>query len=198
MQTLYLTTIIPPKVNKCSTLLKQERGKSPPSRPDANDPFFFLYTSGTTSSPKAVSVSANHFLSNARMCAVEFGLKPDDRILCLAPYTHLYGLYALKLGFAVGATACLLDLFTPAGFVETLKWAKPQVLITGRRISPPVCSNDCLPAWISQRCASAVLSGSTVPATLSAAFADLLPNGRVVQAWGITNLQLEGQACRRP
>ena len=42
----------------------------------------------------------------------------------------------------------------------------------------------------------AVLSGSTVPATLSAAFEDLLPNGRVVQAWGMTELQFG--ACSRP
>ena len=42
----------------------------------------------------------------------------------------------------------------------------------------------------------AVLSGSTVPATLSAAFEDMLPNGRVVQAWGMTELQFG--ACSRP
>ena len=42
----------------------------------------------------------------------------------------------------------------------------------------------------------AVLSGSTVPATLSAAFEELLPNGRVVQAWGMTELQFG--ACSRP
>jgi acyl-coenzyme A synthetase/AMP-(fatty) acid ligase len=42
---------VPGAVN-FSTLLKQGRGKSPPSRPDANDPFLLLYTSGTTSSPK--------------------------------------------------------------------------------------------------------------------------------------------------
>jgi acyl-coenzyme A synthetase/AMP-(fatty) acid ligase len=114
-----------------SALLEQGRGKPPPLRAHAGDPFLLLYTSGTTSSPKAVSVTSNHFLSNARLCAAEFGLEPDDRILCLAPYTHLYGLYALELGFAVGATACLLDVFTPAGFVETLKWSKPTVLIAG-------------------------------------------------------------------
>ena len=42
----------------------------------------------------------------------------------------------------------------------------------------------------------AVLSGSTVPATLSSAFEDLLPNGTVVQAWGMTELQFG--ACSRP
>jgi cyclohexanecarboxylate-CoA ligase/acyl-CoA synthetase len=186
---------VPGAVN-FSTLLKQGRGKSPPPRPDANDPFLLLYTSGTTSSPKAVSVSANHFLSNARMCAVEFGLKPDDRILCLAPYTHLYGLYALELGFAVGATACLLDLFTPAGFVETLKWAKPTVLIAGPAHIAPCLQQRLFADVDFSALRFAVLSGSTVPATLSNALEDLLPNGRVVQAWGMTELQFG--ACSRP
>ena len=131
--------------------------------------FLLLYTSGTTSSPKAVSVTSNHFLSNARMCAAEFGLKPDDRILCLAPYTHLYGLYALELGFAVGATACLLDLFTPAGFVETLKWAKPTVLIAGPAHIAPCLQQRLFADVDFSALRFAVLSGSTVPATLSSA-----------------------------
>ena len=178
-----------------STLLEQGRGKSLPSRPDAGDPFLLLCTSGTTSSPKAVSVTFNHFLGNARMCAAEFGLKPDDRILCLAPYTHLYGLYALELGFAVGATACLLDLFTPAGFVETLKWSKPTVLIAGPAHIAPCIQQGLFADVDFTALRFAVLSGSTVPATLSVAFEDLLPNGRVVQAWGMT---VQFGACSRP
>ena len=179
-----------------SALLAEGRGKPPPSPADANDPFLLLYTSGTTSSPKAVSVSSNHFLSNARLCAAEFGLRPDDRILCLAPYTHLYGLYALELGFAVGATACLLDLFTPAGLVETLKWAKPTVLIAGPAHIAPCLAQKLFADVDFSTMRFAVLSGSTVPASLSAAFENLLPNGRVVQAWGMTELQFG--ACSRP
>jgi cyclohexanecarboxylate-CoA ligase len=179
-----------------ATLLEAGRGKPPPARADANDPFLLLYTSGTTSSPKAVSVTSNHFLSNARLCATEFGLEPEDRILCLAPFTHLYGLYALELGFAVGATACLLDLFTPAGFVETLKWAKPTVLIAGPAHVAPCLQQRLFADVDFTALRFAVLSGSTVPATLSAAFEELLPNGRVVQAWGMTELQFG--ACGRP
>ena len=140
-----------------STLLEQGRGKSPLSRPDANDPFLLLYTSGTTSSPKAVSVTSNHFLSNARMCAAEFGLKPDDRILCLAPYTHLYGLYALELGFAAARPHACSISSPRLGFVETLKWAKPTVLIAGPAHIAPCISNDCSPGWISQRCVRGAL-----------------------------------------
>jgi cyclohexanecarboxylate-CoA ligase len=179
-----------------ATLIEGGRGRPSPPRADANDPFLLLYTSGTTSSPKAVSVTFNHFLSNARLCATEFGLKADDRILCLAPYTHLYGLYALELGFAVGATACLLDLFTPAGFVEALRWAKPTVLIAGPAHVAPCLQQRLFAGVDFTALRFAVLSGSTVPATLSAAFEELLPNGRVVQAWGMTELQFG--ACSRP
>jgi acyl-CoA synthetase (AMP-forming)/AMP-acid ligase II len=42
----------------------------------------------------------------------------------------------------------------------------------------------------------AVLSGSTVPPALSQAFESLLPNGKVLQAWGMTELQFG--ACSRP
>ena len=186
---------VPGTVN-FSTLLELGRGKPLPGRANAGDPFLLLYTSGTTSSPKAVSVTFNHFLSNARLCAAEFGLRSDDRILCLAPYTHLYGLYALELGFAVGATACLLDVFTPAGFVETLKRTKPTVLIAGPAHVAPCLQQKLLTGVDLSALRFAVLSGSTVPATLSAAFEELLPNGRVVQAWGMTELQFG--ACGRP
>jgi cyclohexanecarboxylate-CoA ligase/acyl-CoA synthetase len=178
------------------TVSERGRAKSLVPRALASDPFLLLYTSGTTSSPKAVSVTFNHFLSNARLCAAEFGLRHDDRILCLAPYTHLYGLYALELGFATGATACLLDVFTPAGLVEVLKRAKPTVLIAGPAHIGPCLQQKLFTDVDFSALRFAVLSGSTVPATLSAAFEELLPNGRVVQAWGMTELQFG--ACSRP
>jgi cyclohexanecarboxylate-CoA ligase len=167
-----------------------------PAEVRATDKFLLLYTSGTTSSPKAVSVTYNHFLSNARMCAGEFGIGPEDRILCLAPFTHLYGLYVLQLGFATGATACLLDVFTPAGLIETLKRLKPTMLFGGPAHIGP-CLQQNLFDDVDLSCMRiAVLSGSTVPAALSAAFEDKLPAGKVLQAWGMTELQFG--ACSRP
>jgi cyclohexanecarboxylate-CoA ligase/acyl-CoA synthetase len=186
---------VPGAVN-FAKLLESGRGKPLAAQATADNPFLLLYTSGTTSSPKPVSVTFNHFLSNARLCAAEFGLRPDDRILCLAPYTHLYGLYALELGFAVGATACLLDFFTTAGFVETLKRMKPTVLIAGPAHIAPCLQQQLFADVDFSALRFAVLSGTTVPATLSAAFEELLPNGHVVQAWGMTELQFG--ACSRP
>lgn len=177
----------------------EQRGRdNPVDRVDiaATDPFLLLYTSGTTSLPKAVSVTFNHFLSNARMCASELEITRSDRILCLAPYTHLYGLYTLQLGFSAGAAACLLDLFTPSGLITALRQLKPTILFAGPAHISPCLQQDLFQDVDLSSLRFAVLSGTTVPIPLSAAFEAILPNGKVLQAWGMTELQFG--ACSRP
>jgi cyclohexanecarboxylate-CoA ligase/acyl-CoA synthetase len=154
-----------------------------------------LYTSGTTSSPKGVSVTHNHFLSNARMCAAELEMTSEDRILCLPPYTHLYGLYTFQLGFSVGAAACLLDLFTPPGLIQAIKQMRPTLLFAGPAHIAACLQGNLFAGVDLSSIQVAVLSGTTVPVTLSAALEDLMPNGKVLQAWGMTELQFG--ACSR-
>jgi cyclohexanecarboxylate-CoA ligase len=161
----------------------------------ATDPFMQLYTSGTTSSPKGVSVTHNHFLSNARMCAAAFGMTSEDRILCPPPYTHLYGLYTFQLGFSVGATACLLDVFTPPGFIQAISQLKPTFLFAGPAHIAACLQGGLFAGVDLSSIQVAVLSGTTVPLPLSAALEDLMPNGKVLQAWGMTELQFG--ACSR-
>jgi acyl-CoA synthetase (AMP-forming)/AMP-acid ligase II len=161
----------------------------------ATDPFMQLYTSGTTSSPKGASVTHNHFLSNARMCAIEFGMTSDDRILCLAPYTHLYGLYTFQLGISVGAAACLLDLFTPPSLIQAIQQLKPTFLFAGPAHIAPCLQQNLFAGVDLSSIQVAVLSGTTVPVPVSAALEELMPNGKVLQAWGMTELQFG--ACSR-
>jgi cyclohexanecarboxylate-CoA ligase/acyl-CoA synthetase len=186
-----------PGTESFATLVQRGESSARPSTPiQGSDPFLQLYTSGTTSSPKAVRVTFNHFLSNARMCAGEFGLTPDDRILCLAPYTHLYGLYTVQLGLATGATTCLLDLFTPPGFVRALATFRPTILFAGPAHVAPCLQQNLFQGVDFSGLRIAVVTGSTVPASLSAAFEALLTDGKVLQAWGMTELQFG--ACSRP
>ena len=166
------------------------------SQARADDAFLLLYTSGTTSTPKAVSVTHNHFLSNARLAAGEFGLTAEDRILCLAPYTHLYGLYTLELGFAVGAQACLVPMFNPRDFVEALRCFRPTVLFGAPGHIAATMQQRLFDGVDLSSLRIVVLSGTTVPPELSAAFEHRLPNGRVMQAWGMTELQFG--TCGRP
>ena len=167
----------------------------PPTGSVATDPYLLLYTSGTTSSPKGVRVTHNHFLSNARLCADQFGLGPDDRMMCAAPFTHLYGLYSLNLAFSSGATSCLLPVFTPPDFVAALKSYQPTALLAGPAHIAACLQNNLLKPEDVAELKFAVLSGSAVPPQLSAAFEQLMPKGKVMQAWGMTELQFG--ACSR-
>jgi cyclohexanecarboxylate-CoA ligase/acyl-CoA synthetase len=162
----------------------------------ADDRYLLLYTSGTTSAPKGVSVTYNHFLSNARVAAGEFGLTEQDRILCLAPFTHLYGLYTLQLGLAVGACACLVPTFTPPDFIEALRRMRPTVLFGGPGHIAACMQQRLFDGVDLSSLRIAVLSGTAVPPELSAAFEHILPNGKVMQAWGMTELQFG--TCGRP
>ncbi len=161
----------------------------------ASDPFLHLYTSGTTASPKGVAVSYNHFLGNARMCAEVLGITAADRMLCVAPFTHLYGLYGFELGLSAGASACLLPMFTPPALAQALERMKPTVLLAGPAHIAACLQQGLFKGVDLSAMRIAIVSGSTVPPALSAAFENLLPNGRVLQAWGMTELQFG--ACSR-
>jgi acyl-CoA synthetase (AMP-forming)/AMP-acid ligase II len=80
--------------------------------------------------------------------------------------------------------------------VETLKRTKPTVLIAGPAHIAPCLQQRLFADVDFSALRFVVLSGSTVLAALSGAFEELLPNGRVVQAWGMTELQFG--ACSRP
>ena len=85
----------------------------------ADDLNVMLYTSGTTSSPKGVIVSSYPFTNNARHAVGEFGVTSDDIVFCPAPFSHLYGLFALQIALCAGATNLLLPGFAPGGLRQT-------------------------------------------------------------------------------
>lgn len=157
--------------------------------PVAADPFLLLYTSGTTSAPKAVPHSYHTMLSNARLSVPEHRLGQDDRILSAAPYTHLFGLYALHVAFACGATSVLLPVFTPPDLAAVIERDRPTALWTAPAHIAAVRAMGLLDKhdWGSLRLA--IMSGSACPPELVRSFAAKLPDCAVTQLWGMTETQ---------
>ncbi|MGE0875047.1 MAG: AMP-binding protein [Burkholderiales bacterium] len=157
--------------------------------PVAADPFLLLYTSGTTAAPKAVPQNYHTMLSNARLGAPEHGLDASDRILSAAPFTHLFGLYALHCAWAVGAASVLLPAFTPPDLAATIERDKPTALwtapahIAASRAMGLLDRHD----WGSLKLA--IMSGSACPPELVRDLAARLPGCAVTQLWGMTELQ---------
>ncbi|MGI8729382.1 MAG: class I adenylate-forming enzyme family protein [Solirubrobacteraceae bacterium] len=88
-----------------------------------------IYTSGSTGVPKgAVFLHRNmHFVSSSIIKYL--GLHGDDRILCVLPLSHTYGLYQLIMSVRVGATLVLENGMTfPGQIVNALEQEQITVL----------------------------------------------------------------------
>ena len=157
--------------------------------PDSRDPFLLLYTSGTTASPKGVPHAYRTMLGNSRMGAQEHRLDERSRVLCPAPFSHLYGLYSLHCAWSVGACTCLLPAFKPDELAQAVEKYKPTALWSGPA-HVAACRNAGLfekHDWSSLKLA--IVSGSMAPPALVRYFADRLPGCAVTQLWGMTELQ---------
>lgn len=157
--------------------------------PVAADPFLLLYTSGTTASPKGAPLNYHTMLSNARLGMPEHGIDGGSVILSAAPFGHLFALYAIKLAVCAGAATLLLPMFAPPAFAALIESHKPTHLFAG-----PAHIAACLGAGLlDQHDLSSVklsiTSGAAVPPDLVRAYDPKLPNGRVCQLWGMTELQ---------
>jgi long-chain acyl-CoA synthetase len=88
-----------------------------------------IYTSGSTGTPKGVTFLHRnmHFVAGA---IVEYlALSDDDRILCVLPLSHTYGLYQLIMAVRLGARLVLEHgMAFPGRIVEALESERITVL----------------------------------------------------------------------
>jgi cyclohexanecarboxylate-CoA ligase len=155
----------------------------------ASDRFLLLYTSGTTAAPKGVPVDYRRFLTNAELSATELGVSASSILLSAAPFTHLYGLFSVNLALTTGATTAIMPAFTPAALAAALDQYRP----TGLFVAPAhmsTCLNEGL--LTRERLNSlrfVLISGSACPVALAHAVQDRMPNGEVLQLWGMSEMQ---------
>jgi cyclohexanecarboxylate-CoA ligase len=155
----------------------------------ASDRFLLLYTSGTTAAPKGVPIDYRRFLTNAGLSAAELGISASSILLSAAPFTHLYGLFSVNLALTTGATTAIMPSFTPAALAAALEQCRP----TGLFVAPAhmsACLNEGL--LTRERLNSlrfVLISGSTCPPTLALAVQERMPNGEVLQLWGMSEMQ---------
>lgn len=85
----------------------------------ADDPLLLIFTSGTTSAPKAV------IMSNGRAARAANGstwFTPDDVLYCAMPLFHGNALNAIVFpALAIGATIALRERFSASQFVDDLR-----------------------------------------------------------------------------
>lgn len=153
------------------------------------DPFLLLFTSGTSASPKAVPLTAQATLGNARLSVPEHRITAEDVLLSAAPFSHLFGLYSVHLALHAGARLQLLPVFTPPDFARAVATGRPTVLFCGPAHLAALLKGGLLEATDFGSVRLVICSGSACPPALAEAVAARLPNGRFTQLWGMTETQ---------
>lgn len=81
-----------------------------------------IYTTGTTGDPKGVMLSHRNMLYVAAVTSVLRGMTREDRIYCVLPISHIFGLSAVFLAtLFLGAQLVLADRFDAQDSLRTLR-----------------------------------------------------------------------------
>ncbi len=161
-------------------------GSFEPIVPRPDEPALSLYTSGSTGRPKGVLLShASHiWVAKTRMAETDIG---KERLLIAAPLYHMNALALAFLVCASGATAVLLPQFQSRAYIEAVH----SYRCTWLTAVPPMIAmmlreKDAL-AQADLSCVLTVRMGSApVNDTLTQQISTLLPNARIINAYGTT------------
>jgi acyl-CoA synthetase (AMP-forming)/AMP-acid ligase II len=146
------------------------------------------YSSGTTSLPKGVMLTHASIGVNLRQIAALRPMTPDDRIIAVLPFFHIYGMTALmNLPLQAGATVVVLPRFELDQFLDVLARQR----ITKIFVAPPVVVVFAKHPAVAGHDLSAVDSIVSAAAPLDAEVAGAAATRlgvAITQAYGMTEL----------
>ena len=155
--------------------------------PVGSDPYLLLYTSGTTSSPKGVPLTYQNMLGHGCLCAPEFGMSENDRILSAAPFSHLYGLYNINCAFSAGAAMVMLPAFSPPDMARVVEATKTTAIFMGPAHAAAYKGSDLLLNHDFTSVKYTVFSGAYCPPDVLK-FWHEKSGSSICQLWGMTEL----------
>jgi acyl-CoA synthetase (AMP-forming)/AMP-acid ligase II len=154
----------------------------------AEDVAVLPYSSGTTSLPKGVMLTHASIGLNLRQIAALRPMTPDDRIIAVLPFFHIYGMTALmNLPLQAGATVVVLPRFDLEQFLSVLERER----ITKVFVAPPVVVVFAKHPAVAGHDLSAVTSVVSAAAPLDAEVAGIAAarlGVPITQAYGMTEL----------
>lgn len=111
---------------------------APPPEVDfdpATHPAVLPYSSGTTANPKGVKLTHRNLVANVAQIRPLLAMGPDDNILAVLPFFHIYGMTVLlNCAMHAHATLVVMQRFDLDGFLESIEKHR----ITVGFIAPPI------------------------------------------------------------
>lgn len=163
-----------------------DAGHSQVAQQTASPTAVVLYTSGTTSAPKAVSLSHENLTSYV-MQTVEFGHAADDEgaLICVPPY-HVAGIGTILTNVYAGRRMVYLAAFDPAGWLDIAE----REQVTSAMVVPTML--DSIVKELGDRQASVpslrslAYGGARMPRPILESALSAFPDVGFVNAYGLT------------
>ncbi|MFF7354323.1 MULTISPECIES: 4-coumarate--CoA ligase family protein [Streptomyces] len=147
------------------------------------------YSSGTTGLPKGVMLTHRQIATNLAQLESAVPTGPDERILAVLPFFHIYGLTALmNAPLRKGATVVVLPRFD----LETFLAAIEKHRITGLYVAPPIvlalAKHPAVTRYDLSSLTYVMSAAAPLDAALARACSDRLGLPPIGQAYGMTEL----------
>lgn len=157
----------------------------PPSDGGPDDLVAILYTSGSTGRPKGVMLSNANLWLGADAVADYLKLTPQDRTLCVLPFSFDYGQNQLLSTWKAGGCAIPLDYLTPRDVIKAVE----RHAITTLAGVPPLwvqLTEQEWPAEVAGRLRRLTNSGGALTRPLVRALRTLFPAADLYPMYGLT------------
>lgn len=166
----------------------------PPTARDGDEAFLLLFSSGTTSDPKAFLKTRRQYRENVAVSSAHLEPRPGVETLAPGPLSYSLTLYALIECLATGGGAHLADAFDAARLAHRVATegitrivavpAVVQVLIDAARRDPHAFAGLEL----------VVTGGANLPAALRDGLAAALPHVRLISYYGAAEIGFIGDS----
>ncbi|WP_251438558.1 class I adenylate-forming enzyme family protein [Microbacterium sp. USTB-Y] len=166
----------------------------PPTARDGDEAFLLLFSSGTTSDPKAFLKTRRQYRENVAVSSAHLEPRPGVETLAPGPLSYSLTLYALIECLATGGGAHLADAFDAARLAHRVATegitrivavpAVVQVLIDAARRDPHAFAGLDL----------VVTGGANLPAALRDGLAAALPHVRLISYYGAAEIGFIGDS----
>lgn len=146
-----------------------------------------LYTSGTTSAPKAAVLRHRHLVSYV-ITSVEYGGAGDEEaaLVCVPPY-HIAGVANLISNVYAGRRLVYLEAFSPETWLDIARReAVTQAMVVPTMLARITQSLDGATSANMPALRSLAYGGSRMPAAVVARALELFPTTNFVNAYGLT------------
>ncbi|KAF9343518.1 hypothetical protein BGX34_006664, partial [Mortierella sp. NVP85] len=149
---------------------------------------YIIYTSGSTGRPKGVMVEHQGVVNYALSQIDEFGLDINNRVLQFTSLSFDVSVMEIFTAFYSGASLHLLEDRTRLDRQEL--WGYIERHMITHAVLPPVILQECKNCSPLSTQLTLISAGEELSATLARALQRLIPNGRVINEYGPTEITI--------